>query len=296
MRRRLSVAILCGLLAASPAAIAQRGGAGHFGGHAGSFAGGGFHGGLSAPRSFAGSSGARFSSPRSSSFGYSSFAQRGFSPAPRMSPSMAPRMTWTAPRYTAAPRYNSAFRPAYGAGRRGGNRGGRYPYRPPYRGGSGSGYGAYAYPYSYADSWELLPGNLDYSDFTGYGDNPETDQSPDQADQQPEYQPQYQAGPPPYPSEPEPPYPSPPGPNYVPPSASAAAPAAPPVSQPEITLIFQDGHTQTIRNYMLTPSAVIVMDQAASGREPSIPLSELNLPATEQAARQAGLDFSPPTS
>jgi hypothetical protein len=38
------------------------------------------------------------------------------------------------------------------------------------------------------------------------------------------------------------------------------------------------------------------MDDAASGREPRISLSELDLPATEQAARQNGLDFSPPST
>jgi hypothetical protein len=39
---------------------------------------------------------------------------------------------------------------------------------------------------------------------------------------------------------------------------------------------------------------VIVLDQAASGRQQRIPLAALNLPATEQAAEQSGLDFTPP--
>ena len=251
-RRVLPVAILCVLLAACPAAVAQRGGAGHFGGHAGGFAGGGFHGSFSAPRSFGGVSG---------------FAQRGFS--------TPPRMARTAPRYSAAPRYHSAFRPTYGADRRGRNHGGRYPYRSPYR-------GVYAYPYY--NSWELLPWNLGYPDFTGYGDDPGTYQPSDQAEAQPQYV-----------APPDEGYRQ----DYAPPYKAAAAPAEPPAPmapEPQLTLIFRDGHTQTIRNYMLTPITLIVMDQAASGREPRIPLSELNLPATEQAAQQAGLDFSPPIS
>ena len=65
-------------------------------------------------------------------------------------------------------------------------------------------------------------------------------------------------------------------------------------SEPELTLIFNDGHREAIHNYVLTHDALIVMDQAASGRQQQIPLASLNLPATEQAAQQAGLDFSPP--
>jgi hypothetical protein len=61
-----------------------------------------------------------------------------------------------------------------------------------------------------------------------------------------------------------------------------------------LTLIFSDGHQQAIRNYVLTSDTLIVLDQAASGYQQRIPLAALNLSATEQAAQQAGLDFSPP--
>jgi hypothetical protein len=64
--------------------------------------------------------------------------------------------------------------------------------------------------------------------------------------------------------------------------------------EPQLTLIFKDGHQQTIRNYVLTHSEVIVVDQAASGRQQQIPLASLDVSATEEAAQQAGLDFSPP--
>ena len=39
--------------------------------------------------------------------------------------------------------------------------------------------------------------------------------------------------------------------------------------------------------------AVIVLDKAAAGRQERIPLTDLNLPATEAAAQAAGLDFAP---
>jgi hypothetical protein len=131
----------------------------------------------------------------------------------------------------------------------------------------------------------LLPWDLGYPDFTDYGDDSGTYQQLDQ-------------------SEPQAPYAAPPDEGYrqdYAPSphgiaAAPSTPATPATPQPQLTLVFQDGHTQKIRNYMLTRSTVIVMDQAASGREPRIPLSDLNLPATERAAQQAGLDFSPPTS
>ena len=65
-------------------------------------------------------------------------------------------------------------------------------------------------------------------------------------------------------------------------------------AEPQLMLIFNDGHQEGIHNYVLTSSAVIVLDQAASGRQQRVPLTSLNLPATEQAAQQAGLDFTPP--
>ncbi len=201
MRRGLPVAIVCVVLAASSGAMAQRGGAGHFGGHAGGFSGGGFHGGFSAPRSFSGFSGGGISRG-----GFSNFSQRGFATAPQM----APRMMSAAPRYGAAPRYNSAYRPAYGADSRGRNHGGRYPFRPRYRGNSG--YGAFGYPYT-VNSWELLPWDLGYPDFMDDGDDSGTHQQPDQ-------------------SEPQPPYAAPPDESYrqdyaPPPYEVAAAPATP---------------------------------------------------------------------
>ena len=202
-------------------------------------------------------------------------------------------MTWSAPRYNFATgmtnrdyRPQSGYRIPYMGGDHRGDPRGRY--RRPYRG------FAYVYPYTYANSWELLPGDLGYPDFTGYDDDSETAGS-NNAQPQPN---------PAQPYDEEQPQPSPENegyrPEYAPapyqPPAQQQAASTPQKDEPQLTLIFKDGHTLTIRNYMLTPSEIIVMDDAASGREPRIPLAELNLPATEKAAQQGGLDFSPPSA
>lgn len=244
------------MLALVPGALAQRSAMGHSGGF-GAGRAGGFSG--------AGFRGG-FSVPRS--FG---LAPHGFG--------TAPRMTFTAPRYGFAPRQGAymGYRAIFDNANRGG-RGHRPPYRGPYAG--------YVYggaPYGY----ELLPWELGYPDFTGYGDDNGAAES-NSAQEQPggeEQPPQEYEG---YGPE----YASPP---YQPPATQAVAPA-PRQNEPELTLIFKDGHTQAVRNYLLTSSELIDMDEAASGREPTIPLSELDLPATERAARQAGLDFSPPSA
>jgi hypothetical protein len=150
----------------------------------------------------------------------------------------------------------------------------RGPYRPAYRR-----YGYVGYPY--LNSWAILPWELGYPDFTGYGDDYSTQAQPIAEEQPPQEGEGY-------------------GPGYAPapyaPEIHQQADSTPPAVEPKLTVIFKDGRTLTIRNYMLTRSDLIVLDDAASGREPRIPLSELNLPATEQAAQQDGTDFSPPTT
>lgn len=239
---------------------------GFSGGHLGAFNGGGFRGGFSAPRTFGG-----FSTP----------AQRGLG--------TAPRINLAVPHSNFVPKRNSyaGYRPRYGAGGGSGwdhrGRDHRRRYRRPY-----PGYGYGGYPYLYANSWELLPWDIGYPNFTGYGDdnepaesnNGQAQPSDEEQEQPPEsegYQTKYVPAP----------YQSP---------ANQSAASAPPRNEPALTLIFKDGHTQNIRNYVLTPSEVIIMDGADSGRIPCISLSELNLPATEKAAKRAGLDFSPPSA
>lgn len=142
------------------------------------------------------------------------------------------------------------------------------------------------YPY-YANSWELLPYGSGYSDFTG-------DETDENTAEQGSEQPSVNEPPPDTGYRPE--YPGAEGEPYPGQQAYAApsAPEAPIAAEPELTLIFKDGHTQAIRNYVLTPSALVILDQPAAGRQQRIALDELNLPATEKAAQQAGLDFTPP--
>lgn len=260
MRRFLQVATLSALLALAPAALAQRGGSGGHG-SPGGFHGGysgysGFHGGLAAPRSFGQFAGT----------------------APRLSV-LAPRVVSTAPQYgmTAGrlPVYRPAYsagRAAYGANRRVWGRRGDYHTRP-------RAYG-YSDPYAYANSWEVLPWDLGYSDLNGEDVN--TSQAAQQSEQ-PEYQPAPEES----------------GgedsarAQYAPAEPRAQAPLAP---EPQLTLIFKDGHTEQIRNYALTQNALLDLDQADSGRVARIPLASLDLAATEKAAQQAGLDFEPPSS
>jgi hypothetical protein len=243
MRRMFSVAFLSVLLIALPSAFAQRGGRSS-GGHASGSIG----------HSFGGFSGSGFAG-RSSGFASRSYAT-------------APRFTATAPVRSFASAYRSPYDGITAARRPDGRSG--FHYRSPYRG-----YGVYG-GYPYANSWELLPWDLGYPDFTGYNDSgADAAQQPAASVAPPDdgYRPDYER------------------PSYQMPPATAANSVA---SEPELTLIFNDGHREAIRNYVLTPDTLIVMDQAASGRQQQIPLVSLNLPATEQAAQQAGVDFSPP--
>ena len=83
-------------------------------------------------------------------------------------------------------------------------------------------------------------------------------------------------------------------------------PSAPPQSQPmqpsagpspeasseePVTLIFKDGRpAEQIHNYVLTPTTIYVGD----GRRREIPLDQVDIPATEKANREAGVDFHLP--
>lgn len=257
MRRMFAVAFLSVLLVAVSPAFAQRGG--HAGGFSGGHAGGSGFGG----RSFGGGL-------SSGSFGRSSgFAPRSFA--------SAPRFTSTAPSRTFVPGYRTPYGGVTTARRPDGR--GDYRYRSPYRG-----YGGYPY---YGNSWALLPWDIGYPDFTGYNNGYDAgadgDQGPvqstpasDDGYRQNYVEPGYESG-------------------YQPGYQDAPANVADSVaSEPQLMLIFNDGHQEGIHNYVLTSNAVIVLDKAASGRQQRIPLASVNLPATQQAAQQAGLDFTPP--
>ena len=69
---------------------------------------------------------------------------------------------------------------------------------------------------------------------------------------------------------------------------------APVHAQPATTLIFKDGRPPAqVHNYALTGSTLYALD-GESRQE--IPLSLLNVPATVEANRAAGVDFALPVS
>jgi hypothetical protein len=195
-------------------------------------------------------------------------------------------MNWSAPqrsfsRGLAVQRFAPMRAPYFGRGGAAGYRrpgaGNRPGYRPRYR----SPYRLYASPYGYGG---LSPWELGYPNFMGYADSGSDDSSSAQSEPAQEY-----------PAEP---------PNdtadesYRPDYAVRASvtAAAVPAAEPQLTVIFRDGHTQQIRNYALTRTALIVLDDAASGRQQRISLDQINLPATQQSAQDAGLDFHPPSA
>jgi hypothetical protein len=95
--------------------------------------------------------------------------------------------------------------------------------------------------------------------------------------------------------------PEPPGPAVATNAPPAFRPAyqaqidnAPVHAQPATTLIFKDGRTPVqVHNYALTANTVYALD--GDSRQ-EIPLSLLNVQATVEANRSAGVDFAPPTS
>jgi hypothetical protein len=86
-------------------------------------------------------------------------------------------------------------------------------------------------------------------------------------------------------------YPPPPQSNQQNAAQSAAA-QNDGLDHPELTLIFNDGRPpEKVNSYVLTGSSVFV---AESGHQRVIPIADLNLPATIQQNREAGVDFELP--
>ena len=188
-----------------------------------------------------------------------------------------------------APQSRPAFQPPW-RDRGGWRYGGGRDHDHDHDRGRGRGYwrGSYGFPGGYplyANAWELLPYDTGDSDFS-------PDSAEDSAVQQGTAQDNVPAPPPDTGYRPE--YPGVESESYPQQSAAAPPPAEPIAPEPELTLIFKDGHTQAIHNYVLTSSDLVILDQAATGRQRRIPLDQIDLPATEKAAQQAGLDFTPP--
>jgi hypothetical protein len=75
-------------------------------------------------------------------------------------------------------------------------------------------------------------------------------------------------------------------------SAENAAPATDGLDHPAVTLVFKDGRPpQKVRSYALTGSSIFV---AEPGHQRTIPIADLDLPATIAQNREAGVDFQLP--
>jgi hypothetical protein len=80
--------------------------------------------------------------------------------------------------------------------------------------------------------------------------------------------------------------------------ADTSAPPDPPPPPPQrpdapeaVTLVFKDGHSQQIYNFIATRSSISVIQ---GQRHYDIAVADLDLPATQKANRAAGVDFALP--
>ncbi len=314
-RPALALSVVSLLLSPTLPACAQRGGGGHGGaggGHAGAgggHAGGGFSGGVSSARGggYAGThlaprtgSGPQRYSGQFSRYGgqHAGFASQRFGPRAGYAPAASSFARGRAGLSGINPIRPSFYSRTGGnlAGAGGGGRGNysrigypRFPYAhfgpsyPGYGRGYGVGYG-YGFPLfnpflgafldwpidsSWNDSNFLYNNDASVADAESYdpGQPPDTYAGP---------APLYQQG-----------YPQPGAAPY------AGAPLAPqaPAQEEAVTLIYKDGRpSEQIRNYALTRTALYIPGPHV--RE--IPLSQLDLAATEQVNRDAGVDFRLP--
>jgi len=296
MRRVLTFLVAGAMALAVPQVmLAQRGGGhGGGGGHAGGFSGG------AGARGFGGGFGGSFSAPHGGSF--SGFAPRSFS-APRMgfSPGMRPsgfstrpyagypQRSWPVARspfgQLNAPAVRRGPYPGVADGRTSGGRswhGGHSDgHRPDYHSHSRFTYSINTVPYYPYYAWPWYGGwpyfgNWDSSSYDSDSDTgavtaqpyaePESAPAEEEAEARPAYQP-YQAE-----------------------VATYAAPGP----EPALTIVYKDGRSQQVHNYALTQSTLLLLDDASSGRTEQVSLQEIDLPATEQANRAAGVDFRVP--
>jgi hypothetical protein len=164
---------------------------------------------------------------------------------------------------------------------------------------------AYAYP-SYV--YGTLPADLLDDSFNNYGssEQPQPEPQPEYGSAYPEPTPQSEYGyPQPVPQPeygyrqpmPQPGYAYPqPAPAYPEPQPQPVAPQMQyvPGSASTVILIYKDGRPpEQIQNYLATRSTLTVLD---GGRRREIPISDLNIPATESANRQTGVDFQLPSA
>jgi hypothetical protein len=221
-----------------------------------------------------------FAAPRmSGGFGSSAHFSSGPGFAPRSF--NAPRYNWSAPARTMGNYQNRApygnWRTSQGSN---GYRRSPYPsygYRQPYR------------PYYNARSTYLVPGFL--NPYWGYGDGYGYDADDYAGDQSAQNGGNYEADAAPYDND------QAPGMTYQAQDVPPPPPGSPdPLPQAAITLVFKDGHSQQVHNYAVTKTTLYILDDAASGRRPEIPLSTIDVAATERANQEAGVDFAVPAT
>jgi len=92
---------------------------------------------------------------------------------------------------------------------------------------------------------------------------------------------------------PDPPQPDPPADRAPDPVVAAAPPRpeAPVANQPATILIFRDGHKQEVGNYAIVGNSLFDL---TPGRRQKIALEDLDLPATQKANDDLGIDFKLP--
>jgi hypothetical protein len=146
-------------------------------------------------------------------------------------------------------------------------------------------YAGYAGPFDFGNAWDWVD-DSDNEQPSGAAARP------DYAPQQPYDEAPYDEGypPPPPPGYSQEGFPLPPQ-NNAPQSNAAQSNG---LDHPPVTLVFNDGRPpEKVKSYLLTGSSIFVADP---GHQRKIPIAELDLPATIEQNREAGVDFQIPGS
>jgi hypothetical protein len=71
-----------------------------------------------------------------------------------------------------------------------------------------------------------------------------------------------------------------------------SANAVPERQMPATTLVFKDGHRVDVQNYVIAKNTLTVLD---NGKREHIPLAQLDIPATQKANDEKGVQFKAPS-
>jgi len=149
-------------------------------------------------------------------------------------------------------------------------------HRPPYHSNYGHTYSVYSAPYYPPYAWPWFGGWPYFGNWdSDYGFSSDTSAAPDQSYAQPEPAPEEE-------------------PQARPAYQSEIVPVGAPGPEPALTIVYKDGHSQQVHNYVLTQTTLLLLDDASSGRTQQVSLQEVDLSATERANRAAGVDFRVP--